>query len=171
MNKEAVYWIESLGLEEHPEGGYYRETYRSCEQIAPGALPRRYAGGSRAFATAIYFLLADDDFSALHRLRSDEIWYFHAGAPLTIHIIDKGGNYSSQRLGCGVKAGFEPQAVIIAGNWFGASLDRKGTFALVSCMVAPGFDFRDFEMGDREELLRTYPRHSAVIERLTRVKG
>ncbi len=168
MNKEAAYWIARLDLRKHPEGGYFRETYRSEEHIGGDALPRRYGEGSRAFSTAIYFLLADDDFSAFHRLRSDELWFFHAGSPLRIHVIDAEGNLSSHRLGGGAEEGAAFQMVIRAGNWFGASLDKSGTFALVSCTVAPGFDFRDFEMGEREALIRSYPRHHGVIERLTR---
>jgi predicted cupin superfamily sugar epimerase len=170
MKRDAAYWITSLDLARHPEGGYYRETYRSDENIAPGALPDRFGEGGRSFCTAIYFLLAGDDFSAFHRLKSDELWHFHAGSTLTIHILDGEGNYSREKLGGGGDDGEAFQVVIRAGSWFGATLEEKDSFALVGCTVAPGFDFRDFEMGERSGLLRAYPQHRYIIEGLTRVK-
>ncbi|MRR57254.1 MAG: cupin domain-containing protein [Deltaproteobacteria bacterium] len=170
MTVDAAYWITRLELKRHPEGGYYRETYRSDELIASCALPERFREGDRSFCTAIYFLLAGDDFSAFHRLKSDEVWHFHAGAALTIHVLDEVGNYTRRRVGGGGEEGESFQAVIRAGNWFGASLEEKDSFALVGCTVAPGFDFRDFEMGDRNGLIRTHPRHRSIIERLTRVR-
>ncbi len=163
----ARHWIESLKLIRHPEGGWYRETYRSPEVIARTALPSRF-GGDRVFSTAIYFLLEGDDFSALHRIKADEVWHFYDGQPLTVHVIDPDGRYTSVRLGRDVAAGEQLQAVVPAGNLFGATSAGPGSFALVGCTVAPGFDFADFEMPGREELCRLYPQHRAVIERLTR---
>lgn len=171
MNGKADYWIKKLGLISHPEGGYYRESYRSDEMIPVGALPVRFSGGERAFSTAIYFLLSGSDFSAFHRLHSDEMWHFYGGAPLTIHSLDEKGGYSRWTLGCDVEKGEAFQAVIKAGSWFGATLEDVDSFALVGCTVAPGFDFRDFEMGDRSELIRLYPGHRALIEQLTRAGG
>jgi uncharacterized protein len=165
--KDADYWIEKLALEPHPEGGYYRQTYRAELTIDQAALPEGFPG-ARAASTAIYFLLKSGDFSAMHRLRSDELWHFYAGGALVVSVIDEGGRYSELLLGSGADAGEIFQAVVKAGNWFGARVQDASTFALVGCTVAPGFDFADFEMGKREELIRKFPRHRRVIERLTR---
>jgi predicted cupin superfamily sugar epimerase len=164
--------IETLGLRPHPEGGFYRETYRSPETIAAGALPPRY-GGARALATAIYYLLRGDQFSALHRLRSDELWHFHLGGALDIVEISAGGRLTVTRLGTHVAAGQVPQAVVPAGHWFGARLAEPaaGAFALAGCTVAPGFDFADLEMGRRDELIAAHPQHATVIRSLTRPEG
>jgi predicted cupin superfamily sugar epimerase len=171
MKGKADYWIKKLGLIRHPEGGYYRESYRSDEMIAVGGLPVRFSGGERSFSTAIYFLLAGNDFSAFHRLHSDELWHFYTGEPLTIHALDETGGYSPWTLGSNAEKGEAFQVVIKAGSWFGASLEQTDSFALVGCTVAPGFDFRDFEMGDRSELIRLYPGHRSLIEQLTRAGG
>jgi predicted cupin superfamily sugar epimerase len=163
----AKQWIDGLRLERHPEGGYYRETYRAAERVAKGALPQRF-GGDRAFSTAIYFLLAGNDFSALHRIKSDEVWHFYDGAPLTVHVIDLEGRYSAVKLGRSLEDGQVPQAVVRAGCLFGASVVDRRSYALVGCTVAPGFDFADFELPRREDLFRHYPDHRTIIERLTR---
>jgi len=167
MNHDARYWIEKLGLERHPEGGYFRETYRSEEAIPPRGLPERFAG-PRSVATAIYFLLGDGDFSALHRIASDELWHFYGGAPLTLHVIEPQGDYAQIKLGADPEKGQAFQAVVSAGCWFGATLDEPQSYALVGCTVAPGFDFADFEMGRREELLLRYPLQRDIILKLTR---
>jgi predicted cupin superfamily sugar epimerase len=160
-------WIERLGLQRHPEGGYYRETYRAADQIAAEALPGRYSGPRHA-ATSIYFLLTDREFSALHRLKSDEVWLFHAGSDLTVHVIDPDGTYRAHRVGLDLDRGAEPQAVVPAGCWFGSTVDEPGGYALVGCTVAPGFDFADFELARRAELTRAFPQHAELIARLTR---
>lgn len=156
--------IDSLGLARHPEGGWYRETYRASGSIPGPLLPEPFAG-ERSYATAIYFLLERGDVSALHRLKSDELWHFHAGAPLTVHVITPGGDYSSLRLGSEPAAGETFQAAVPAGCWFGA--ETAGAYSLVGCTVAPGFDFADFELGQRAELLRRFPAHAGIIRRLT----
>ena len=166
-NRPAANLIKSLGLVQHPEGGWYRETYRSGEQISGNALPDRF-GGLRSVCTAIYFLLEQGDYSALHRIKSDELWFFHEGASLTIHLLAVDGSYSSIRLGADVATGDVFQAMVPAGTWFGAEMNGAGEYALVSCTVAPGFDFADFEMGDRNTLLAQYPDHHPLINRLTR---
>jgi predicted cupin superfamily sugar epimerase len=160
-------WIERLGLLPHPEGGHYRETYRSAEVIPRAALPGRF-GGDRAFSTAIYFLLKGDEFSALHRLNQDELWHYYAGSSLTVHVIDPSGEHSALRVGTNVDAGEFPQAVVRAGCFFGATVGEPGSYSLVGCTVAPGFDFADFELPGREQLMRLYPQHRQLIERLTR---
>lgn len=165
--QDAKYWIEKLGLEAHPEGGYFRQTYRAEMMIARDALPAGFTG-ARAASTGIYFLLDGDNFSALHRLRSDEMWHFYAGGALVVSVIDPHGRYSEILLGGDADAGEVFQAVVKAGCWFGSRVRDAGAFALVGCTVAPGFDFADFEMGKRVELVREYPQHREMIERLTR---
>ncbi len=165
--KTAEDYIQALNLAPHPEGGWYRETYRAAETIPHAGLPARFAG-ARPFATAIYFLLTAETFSALHRIQSDELWHFHAGSTLTLHLIEPTGTVRALRLGPDVAHGDFFQAAVLAGCWFGAEVAAPGSFALVGCTVAPGFDFADFELGERKELIRRYPAHRALIERLTR---
>jgi uncharacterized protein len=162
----AQRWIDHLNLEPHPEGGWYRQTYRAPLTLPHSALPG-YAG-DRAASTAIYFLLAGDQFSAFHRLRSDEVWHFYAGSGLIVHIIKPDGEYQQLLLGRNSADGEDFQAVVPAGCWFGSSLRQPDTFALVGCTVAPGFDFADFEIAKRNELTARYPQHRGIIERLTR---
>jgi hypothetical protein len=165
--KDARYWIERLGLQRHPEGGYYRETYRAREGIAGEHLPARF-GGDRPFSTAIYFLLPGGEISVLHRIKQDEVWHFHEGSALVIHVIDPQGECSEIRLGPDPDRGETLQAVLPAGRLFGAFVSDARLYALVGCTVAPGFDFADLEIPTRGELLWRFPRHRAIIERLTR---
>ena len=160
-------WIEKLQLAPHPEGGYFRQTYKSEVVIAREALPAGFSG-ARAASTAIYFLLDGQNFSAFHRLQSDELWHFYAGAPLCVHLLDPAGNYSRIILGSDPDSGEVLQAVVPAGNWFGSHVAGWSSFALVGCTVAPGFDFQDFEMGNRRDLGARYPQHHDLIARLTR---
>lgn len=161
----ADYWIETLALSRHPEGGWFAETYRCAESVTAAALPERFHG-PRSFCTAIYFLLERSDFSALHRIRSDEIWHFYAGAPLTVHVITPAGDQQEILLGRDPSRGHCLQAVVTAGSWFGA--ETHGAFSLAGCTVSPGFDFSDFEMAARERLSDLYPQHGPLIRRLTR---
>ncbi len=167
MHQDAADWIKCLNLERHPEGGYFRESYRAAETIATEGLPARF-GGPRSCSTAIYFLLEGNDFSALHRIRSDELWHFYAGSALSVHVIYPQGHYRTLQLGGNWQKGQSFQATVPAGCWFGATVDEPGSFALVGCTVAPGFDFADFEMGERGALLERYPQHRGIIEKLTR---
>jgi predicted cupin superfamily sugar epimerase len=162
----ARYWIETLGLQPHPEGGYYRETYRSLETVAAAHLPARF-GGARCFATAIYFLLEGGERSLLHRIKSDEVWHFYAGAALTLFMILPGGDAREVSLGPDPRRGDVLQATVPAGAWYGALVSDPRSYALVGGTVAPGFEFEDFELAEREALLARYPRHRALIERLT----
>ena len=167
MEKDARYWIEALKLIPHPEGGYYRETYRPGLSIPKEALPTQFTG-ARLISTAIYFLLGGDDFSAFHRLRSDELWHFYAGSALSVHVIDEQGSHSEIRVGSDFEAGEVFQAVVKGGCWFASQVRNRESFALVGCTVAPGFDFEDFELARRGELTRQYPQHRVLIEQLTR---
>jgi hypothetical protein len=167
----AEEYIRVLGLQEHPEGGYFRETYRSEEEMTQ--LPRRFVG-NRVFSTAIYFLLKHGQFSALHRIKSDELWHFYDGAPLTISCIAPNGALSEIRLGKNIAKGEVLQACVPYGWWFGAALQKHSlsyeflhNFSLVGCTVAPGFDFADFEMPSQAEFIQMFPQHRAIIERLT----
>jgi len=166
LPEQVSTWIEQLSLEKHPEGGWYREVYRSSENILSAGLPARF-DGERSFCTSIYFLLSGDEFSALHRIKQDELWHFYGGSGLTVHVIDKAGRYSQKKLGSKLDLGESFQHTVEAGDWFGASVSADG-YALVGCTVAPGFDFADFEMPGRDYLLGLFPMHSDIIKRLTR---
>lgn len=165
--RDASYWIERYDLVEHPEGGYFNETHRSVESIPASALPRRY-DDARRISTAIYYLIKGNRPSMLHRLKSEEIWHFYAGNPVTIYIINNDGVLSSVTLGPGDDRHQVHQGIIPAESWFGAVVADPDGYALVGCTVAPGFEFDDFEMGDRTTLLELYPQHRDIIERLTK---
>lgn len=163
MNIEIL--IKQLGLTKHPEGGWYRETYRCSETTTAAALPERFSG-DRAFSTAIYYLLGKNDVSALHRIKSDEIWHFYEGTALTVHLFTPHGEHRALKLGSDLVSGEIYQAVVPAGCWFGAEVTGAGNYSLVGCTVAPGFDFADFEMGNYELLLKQFSEHTEIIRRL-----
>ena len=164
--RTANYYIETLGLERHPEGGYYRETYRAAERIEKQHLPERF-GADHSFCTAIYYLLRSGEYSAFHRLNQDEVWHFYDGAPLHIHTINRSGDYQELTLGLKLEAGERPQIVIPGGWIFAASVAQPDTFTLIGCTVAPGFEFADFRLVPRNELLMQYPQHRQTIELYT----
>jgi uncharacterized protein len=166
---DPAFWIDRLDLRPHPEGGYFRETYRAAEVVDAAALPARFTG-PRSFSTAVYFLITPDAFSAFHRIRSDELWHFYAGDAVTLAILDADGKgaLTIASLGRDLARGEAPQVVVPAGSWFAAEVVSTGKFALVGCTVAPGFDFADFDLAERDGLLGQYPQHRGVIERLTR---
>lgn len=164
----AEYYIKKLGLEKHPEGGWYREVYRSNETIKNEHLPERFSG-ERHHSTSIYFMLTSDTFSAFHRIKQDELWHFYAGSTVTIYMIDNEGGYSEIMLGDNLDNGDVFQCVIPKGVWFGASVNLPDSFSLVGCTVAPGFHFDDFELAKRRELLLNFPQYKGIIERLTRI--
>ena len=158
MNYKDI--IEVFQLQAHPEGGFYAETYRSS------AFTLNQNGEKRNLSTAIYFLLHDTNKSNFHRIQSDELWFFHQGEPIEIVTIQD-GKARSIILGNAIEKGELPQATIPANTWFGSKLkDGKG-YALVSCTVAPGFDFLDFELAEREKLANEFPNLKALIEELT----
>ena len=152
----------------HPEGGFYKETYRSFETVDKTALPARFKG-DRSFSTAIYFLLQQENFSAFHRIQSDECWHFYAGDCLLIHVIDVNGQLTTTRLGCNILNGELFQFVVPAGSWFASEPAAESSFCFVGCTVSPGFDFEDFELAGRNKLVTQYPQHAAIINSLTRV--
>ncbi len=164
LSNQAADWIKLLGLLQHPEGGWFAEVYRSSGAISRAVLPGH--DGNRPFMTSIYFMLPHGEVSHLHCLKSDEIWYHHAGGSLTVHQIDEKGQYSLVRLGSNLADGEHLQVVVKAGVWFGATVNSSDA-ALVGCAVAPGFDFADFELADRAYLSGVFPQHTAIIKLLT----
>ncbi|NQX78325.1 cupin domain-containing protein [Gilvibacter sp.] len=159
--------ITKFDLKPHPEGGYYKETYRSSGTIAEANLPAAY-DGERNYATSIYFLLMADNFSSFHRINQDEIWHFYDGSPLLLHIITPEGVYSEHLIGIDLSRGEVPQYVVPGGCWFAAEVIEPSGFSFIGCTVSPGFSFADFQLGKRSELINDFPKHADVIERLTR---
>jgi len=149
------------------EGSYYVETYRASEKISETALPAGYTGG-RNLSTAILYLLTPDTFSALHRLRSDEIFHFYLGDPVTMLRLHSDGSSEVTTLGQDIMNGQCVQVTVSKNSWQGYLLNEGGRFALMGCTVAPGFELADFELGSREELLRQYPSRRDLILKLTR---
>ncbi len=193
--------ITRLSLQPHPEGGFYRETYRAAYPVTPQGdaalaptttstvpvtdlsaptIPSTSASAVTSAVTSIHYLLQDDDFSGFHRIAYPELWYFHDGDPLVIHEIDEAGVYRARTLGRGsdqhLSLAVEP------GTWFAAELLRDAAllpaggnadtrperFALVSCAVAPAFDFANFELAKRAAMIATYPQHADILARLCR---
>jgi len=158
--------ITQYQLQPHPEGGYYLQTYCSKEKIPVEALPDRFAG-DRYFSTAIYFLLEGNQFSAFHRIQSDELWHFYTGTGLHIYVIHPDGKGEILKLGDDLTNGYSFQQLVPAGCWFASKPVDENGFSFVGCTVAPGFDFADFEMGEREELLKEYQECKDWINELT----
>jgi uncharacterized protein len=160
----AQNWIDRLGLQPHPEGGWYKETYRAEFQVTPTSGPT--SGAPTSAVTSIYYLLENEDFSAFHRIAYPEIWYFHEGEPLTVHELSPNGTYTARTLG---KGECEVLSLVVEpGVWFAAELPGKQGYSLVSCAVAPGFDFAVFEMGKKEELVAKWPQLPPTISRLSK---
>lgn len=151
--------IEILGLIAHPEGGFYAETYRSAESLTT-------LSGERSLATSIYFLLRSEDVSHFHRIKSDELWFWHEGSPLSVHLLGEKG-HEILKLGPVDHSDTFPQHLVKANTIFGSAVDETDSYALVSCVVAPGFDFRDFELFKTDELLPLFPESEEIIRRLT----
>jgi predicted cupin superfamily sugar epimerase len=166
MLNSADYWIEKLELKIHPEGGYFNEVYRSNEEIEPRTFPIRYKG-KRCFSTSIYFLLKEKQFSAFHKLQSDELWHFYEGSAIEIFIIDEDANLTIKKLGRNFGEDESFQLMIRRGNWFAARLLDTSGYSLIGCTVAPGFNFEDFELGKREILISQFPQHTDLIKQLT----
>ncbi|HET7545445.1 MAG TPA: cupin domain-containing protein [Polyangiaceae bacterium] len=157
--EEVIAW---LGLAPHPEGGFFRETFRASASVtAP------FAAVTRAASTAIYFLLRAGEFSAFHSVRSDEVWHHYLGASLELHTIDRAGMHRRVELGSELERGQTPQWVVPAGTLQAARVIGAG-FSLCGCTVAPGFDFADFDMPARAQLVSRHPALSELIESLTR---
>lgn len=165
MHPKAKNYIKQLQLIKHPEDGYFREVYRSGEIILPEHLPKRYKK-SRNFSTSIYFLLEGKQFSAFHLLQSDELWHFYDGSAVLLYIINQKGELATKKLGRDEDS--ELQLTIEKQNWFAAEVEDKKSFALFGCTVAPAFEFDDFEIGKRQELIKKFPHHKTLITKLTK---
>ena len=159
--------IDKFKLSPHPEGGYYRENYRSLEIIPKSFLPKRFKG-ERSYSTAIYFLLEQGNFSAFHRIQSDECWHFYSGGRLIIHVIQLNGRLDTIRLGKDIVTGEQFQAVVPAACWFASEPAPGTSYSFVGCTVAPGFDFNDFELAEAGSLSKQFPQHRQLIQRLCR---
>ncbi|MEO7988700.1 MAG: cupin domain-containing protein [Chryseolinea sp.] len=159
MNSNTL--IQTLQLQPHPEGGFYKETYRSNQSVTNNE------GQSRNVSTAIYYLLENEDKSHFHRIKSDELWYFHQGQALEIVSIQN-NNLVTILLGNDLSKGEVPQAMIPANTWFASKVKNDVGFSLVSCSVAPGFDFADFEMAKRQDLIQLFPHVKDVIVKFTK---
>lgn len=160
MNRDANYWIRKLKLEQHPEGGYFIETYRS-----PRIVNFDDYEGNRYLCTAIYYLLLGDQFSSFHRMKSDEIWHFYTGSSLTLSMIQKNGSLNEIRLGQNINNNEIFQAVVESGSWFAASVNDYHSYSLIGCTVSPGFDYRDWELADIDKLVDMYPQYRSIIEK------
>lgn len=163
--KKVDYWVKHLDLLAHPEGGFYKEMYRSKASVSADIMEDGLAG-ERSLATGIYFLITEGNFSAFHRIKSDEMWHFYYGEPLIVHVIELDGTYTKLSIGLDIEKGQTPQAVVPAGAWFAS--ESLGAYSFVGCTVSPGFDFLDFELAKQTELQKEFPQHSELIERLCR---
>ena len=160
MTAETI--IKELDLKAHPEGGYFKETYRSQASMELF----NYAG-ERSFSTGIYYLLLQGKISAFHKIKQDEMWHFYKGSSLELHIISPDGIYQRVIVGNQLEHGEVPQFVVRGGDYFAARVCLGGDYSLVGCTVAPGFDFKDFIMPSRSELIQHFPKHETIITELT----
>lgn len=169
MHEKSKYYISKLQMNPHPEGGYYKEIYRSGEIYQAEFLPGEFKS-NRNLSTSIYFLLDGNQVSTFHRLKSDEIWHYYDGCGVKIHIIEEDGILSEIFLGNNLDNGEMFQVIIKSNNWFAAELVERNSFSLIGCTVSPGFDFEDFELGDRNKLLKQFPQHKEIIKKLTKFR-
>jgi predicted cupin superfamily sugar epimerase len=159
--QNARYWIDKLDLQPHPEGGYFKEVFRSQQEVR-----RPSSAITRQACTSIYYLLEGLDFSGFHRLTSDELWYYHKGVPLLIHMIGEDGSHAAFELSDQQTGNLS--VAIKGGLWFAAEIPAGKGFTLVSCAVAPGFDFTEFEMAQKQAMIALYPLHTTLLSRLCR---
>jgi predicted cupin superfamily sugar epimerase len=160
--------VQQFDMLPHPEGGYYKENYRSHEIISSNTLPKRFSG-DRCFSTAIYFLLEQGNFSAFHKIKSDECWHFYAGQTLNVYVLQYDGKLDTIRLGNDLNKGETFQFVVPANCWFASEPATNTDFSFVGCTVAPGFDFEDFELAKADELVQLFPQYETEIRRLCRL--
>ena len=183
MNPETEYIINKLNLIKLvEEGGYYRETYRSDQHIVISDFsdndledniyfysnPENKSSDIRSVSTLIYYLLDGDQFSAFHKVRYDEIWHFYKGSSVSLYILTDSEKTLNIQIGNDLENNENIQCVIKGNTWFGAEINDKSLYSLIGCSVSPGFDFKDFELGERDKLIKIYPQHEYVINRLTR---
>lgn len=161
------YWIGKLQLQPHPEGGYFKRIYTAEEEIPKVDSFEKFCG-TRKLASSIHYLLPSDDFSAFHQLKQNEIWCFHYGSSLNLHLINEEGSYSTITIGLDIEKGEQPLYVVKAGNWFCGEVNKKNTFSLVSCILTPSFDFSDFTFGQKNILIKKFPKHENIIKKFTK---
>lgn len=168
QQNEVKHLVNTFNLLPHPEGGFYKETYRSPMKInAANAVELGFTEAKHC-STAIYFLLTANNFSAFHKIKSDEVWHFYKGDSLHIHVISPTGEYSCIQLGNNIQNGEQLQAVVPANYWFASEVALGGHFSFVGCTVSPGFDFNDFEMAEKNSFLQQFPQHHTIINKLCR---
>lgn len=159
--------IQNLELLPHPEGGYYKRTFASQDSFVPEGRDQE-----RAIASAIFYLLSGKDFSAWHRIQSDEMWHHYSGCGVHIHAIDEAGVLTTHVLDDPItNPNASPQVLVERNQWFCAKPLNPESYSLSGCTVSPGFDFEDFEMGDRAQLLEQFPEHETMILAFTRVSS
>lgn len=159
--KDKSIWIDHYKMAGHEEGGFFYQVLKSDRTT------QLKCQKPRALYTSIYFLLTSNNPSRFHRLTADEVWYYHYGSPLTVHMITPEGDYKEVTLGIDVENGQVLQAVVPKNTIFGSSVEADDSYALVSCMVSPGFEYDDFELFKRSDLLKQYPDYADIIHRLT----
>lgn len=155
--------VNKLGLEVHQEGGFYKKTL-----VSDIGVNTPHCDDVRSALSSIYFMITSDQFSAFHYMKSDEVWHFYSGSPITLYIINQRGELREEIVGDEIlydNAKF--QVLVPAGNWFAASVDIPNSYSLVGCDVAPGFDFRDYQLAKRDELCKKFPAHSELIKKYT----
>ena len=161
LNKDAIQIIKRLKLKKHPEGGYFKQTYTADTMVNIEGYDK-----PRYISTAIYYMLVGDQFSAFHRIKSDELWHHYTGGSLILYVIDNG---KLAKIKMGKNRGEAPQVILKANTWFAASLTDKKSYCLLGCTVSPGFDYSDWEIGKRNELIKTYLQYRTIIERYTTI--
>jgi predicted cupin superfamily sugar epimerase len=167
MKENIQQLIKRLEMQPHPEGGYYKETYRSTGVIEPHHLPAQIQG-ERNFSTCIYFMLTSENFSSFHELKQDEIWHFYDGSPIDFHMITPVGEHIHQVIGTDFEKSQVPQFIIPGGSCFAAKVIERDSYSLIGCTVSPGFSFEDFKLKTRAELKAEFPHHKEIIEQFTR---
>lgn len=158
--------IKILDLQPHPEGGYFKETYRSKGEINTDLLDENY-NGKRNYSTCIYFLLTSDNFSAFHKINQDEIWHFYEGSSIILHTLSEEGKHQKFLIGNSLNDHERPQLIVPGNHWFAAKIKDKNSYALVGCTVSPGFDFNDFVLPTRKELTSKFPSYKKLITEFT----
>lgn len=163
----AEYWINKLELIAHPEGGYYKETYRSPDLLPSGIVNGKF-DGARNCSTSIFYLLKSGQVSTFHRLKSDEIVHFYYGSCMSYYVIHANGELQKIKLGNNPENGELLQLLLKGGCWFGSHVEIPNSFALIGCTVSPGFDFHDFEISNRKKMTAKYPQYEDIIKKLTK---
>lgn len=159
--------IDKLELLPHPEGGYFKETYRSQGVIPKESLSNEFEG-ERNFSTGIYYLLESGNYSALHRIKQDEMWHFYQGDAIELVTINEEGELKVTLIGGDIANNEHPQYVVPKNVWFAAKVSKPDSYALAGCTVSPGFDFKDFELGSYAQLVDLFPQHETYIKEFTR---